>query len=176
MRATSGGVTLAKPVVILGGIALVAVVVIVGETSGTKHTAGLALAQAAAAEQSFCPNPAHAAPTRVPAEFTMAVARAFQIDEVAVHHGAFVRCAGEQLLACYVGANLNCFKADTRRALPGAAAWCRDNPGSVNIPMSATGHDTIYEWSCKGRLAVAGRGVLTVDGQGYVAENWKEIR
>ena len=172
MRAKSCGVTLAKLVV----IALVVVVVIVGETKGTKYTAGLALAQGAAAEHPFCPNPAHAAPVKVPAELTMAVARAFQIDEAAVRHGAFVRCAGEHLLACYVGANLNCFKADTRRTLPGAAAWCRDNPASASIPMSATGHDTIYEWSCKGRRAVAGRSVLTVDAQGYVAENWKEVR
>ena len=105
-----------------------------------------------------------------------AVAEAFQIDSPAVRDAAFVRCVGWKLMACYIGANLDCFKADKRHALPGATAWCRENPGSKGIPMSATGHDTIYEWSCKGRRAVAGKAVMTVDPQGYIADNWKEIR
>jgi hypothetical protein len=105
-----------------------------------------------------------------------AVAKALAIDNASVRHAAFVRCVGRRLLGCYVGANLVCDKAETHRTLPGATAWCRNNPGSEGIPMSATGHDTIYDWSCKGRRAVAGKTVLTVDAQGYIAENWKEIR
>ncbi|MGB6535489.1 MAG: hypothetical protein WBF58_05950 [Xanthobacteraceae bacterium] len=42
--------------------------------------------------------------------------------------------------------------------------------------MSATGHDTVYAWSCKGRRAVAGKAAVRVDPQGYIAENWKEIK
>jgi hypothetical protein len=79
-------------------------------------------------------------------------------------------------MACTVGANLDCDKADTRRALPGATAWCRDNPGATGIPMAATGRATIYEWSCKGRRAVAGKVAMPIDPQGYIADNWKEIR
>jgi hypothetical protein len=138
--------------------------------------APVALAQTVPNDQAFCPSSAHASPTKTPADLVAAVARAFQIDDVSARDAAFVRCVGQKPLACYVGANLNCFKADTRRMLPGATAWCRDNPGSATIPMSATGHDTIYEWSCKGHRAVAGRIVMTVDAQGYIAENWKELR
>jgi len=138
--------------------------------------APVALARAGSAEQSYCPNAAHASPTKIPADLVVPVARAFQIDEAAVRGAAFVRCAGPKLLACSVGANLNCFKADMRRTLPGATTWCRDNPGSASIPMSATGHETIYEWSCKGHRPVAGKIMTTVDAQGYIAENWKEIR
>jgi hypothetical protein len=105
-----------------------------------------------------------------------AVSKAFQIDNTSVRDAAFVRCAGRNLMGCYVGANLDCDNANTHRALAGAAAWCRENPESTGIPMSATGHDTIYEWSCKGRRAVAGKAVMTVDPQGYIADNWKEIR
>jgi hypothetical protein len=104
------------------------------------------------------------------------VAKAFGIDNAAVRDAAFVRCVGPKLMGCYIGANLDCFKAETRRALPGATAWCRANPGSNIIPMSATGHDTIYEWSCKGRRAIAGKVAVTVDPQGYIADYWKEIR
>jgi hypothetical protein len=138
--------------------------------------APVALAQAVPAEQGFCPSTAHLSPTKTPASLVAAVARVFQIDDASAREAAFVRCAGQKLLACYVGANLNCSKADTRRMLPGAVAWCRDNPDSATIPMSATGHETIYEWSCKGQRAAAGRTVMTVDAQGYIAENWKELR
>jgi hypothetical protein len=131
--------------------------------------------KSAAAEPSYCPSPAHAWPGKVPAQLVPAVAVAFQADAASVRGAAFVRCAGRKLLSCYVGANLDCFKADTRRSLPGAAAWCRRNPGSTGIPMAATGHDTIYAWSCSGRRAVAGEAAMTVDPQGYIAENWKEI-
>ena len=124
----------------------------------------------------YCPNPDHATPRKVPADLMSAVATTFQIDNDAVRKAAFVRCAGPKLIGCYIGANLDCDKAETSRSLPGATAWCRGNPGSKIIPMSATGHDTIYEWSCKGRHAVAGKAMVTVDPQGYIADNWREIR
>lgn len=133
-------------------------------------------AQPAAAAEPYCPNLAHASPAKVPTDLVPAVAATFQLDAATVRDAAFVRCVGGKLMGCYVGANLNCFKADRRQALPGATAWCRENPGSKGIPMSATGHNTIYAWSCKDRRAVAGAAVMTVDPQGYIADNWKEIR
>lgn len=139
-------------------------------------TAILATAQTAGAADLYCPNPSHARPAKVPPDFVPAVAKTFQIDNGAVREAGYVRCVGPKLMGCYIGANLDCFKAETRRVLPGATAWCRQNPGSQVIPMSATGHDTIYEWSCHGRRAVAGGTMVTIDPQGYIAENWKEIR
>ena len=124
----------------------------------------------------YCSNPDHATPGRVPADLMSAVATTFQIDNDAVRKAAFVRCVGPKLMGCYIGANLDCDKAETSRSLPGATAWCRGNPGSKIVPMSATGHDTIYEWSCKGRHAAAGKAMVTVDPQGYIAGNWREIR
>ncbi len=137
---------------------------------------GVTSANGARAADAYCPDPAHARPEKVPANLVATVATAFQIDAALVRDAAFVRCVGSTLMACYVGANLVCDKADTRRILPGATAWCRDNSGSSNIPMAATGHATIYEWSCKGTTAVAGKSVMTVDPQGYIADNWKQLR
>jgi len=128
------------------------------------------------AAPAYCPNPAHSRPANVPPDLVPAVAAAFNIDKDAAPNTAFVRCVGAKLMGCYVGANLDCDKANTRRALPGATAWCRQNPGATNIPMAATGHATIYEWSCKGRRAVAGKQVMKVDRQGYIADNWKVIQ
>ncbi|MEJ2435215.1 MAG: hypothetical protein P8Y53_19470 [Pseudolabrys sp.] len=59
--------------------------------------------------------------------------------------------------------------------LKGATAWCRAHPNAKFIPLSATGHATIYNWSCKGRRAVAGKALMAVDHQGYIAGNWKKL-
>jgi hypothetical protein len=143
---------------------------------GALFAAAILPAQPAAAAEPYCPNPGHVSPGKVPADLAAAVAKTFQIDNAAVRDAAFVRCVGPKLMGCYIGANLDCDKAETSRSLPGATAWCRDNPDSKIIPMSATGHDTIYEWSCKGPRAVVGNAVMTVDSQGYIADNWREIR
>ena len=132
--------------------------------------------QQGVAQKAYCPDPAHATPEKVPEPLIEAVAKTFAIDPATVRNTAFVRCVGRKLKGCYTGANLVCFKANTSRELPGATTWCRDHPASKGIPMAATGHDTIYDWSCSDHRAVAGRTVLTVDPQGYIAENWKEIR
>jgi hypothetical protein len=138
--------------------------------------AGVIVPKSVHAAAPYCPNAAHARPQQVPAELMAAVAKTFQIDAATVKNAAFVRCVGSTLMGCYVGANLDCDKADTHRALPGATAWCRDNPGSQSIPMAATGHATIYAWSCNGKRAVAGKALMAVDRQGYIAANWKEIQ
>jgi hypothetical protein len=42
--------------------------------------------------------------------------------------------------------------------------------------MFATGHATIYDWSCKNDQAVAVRILMPVDAQGYIAGNWRAVR
>ena len=111
----------------------------------------------------------------VPPGLQAEAARAFGIPRQAAR-GAMVRCVGQKLLACSIGANLNCGKANLERSLPAASAYCRANPDTDFIPMFVTGHDTIYDWRCVNGEAVAGKALVTVDPQGFVAENWKEIR
>ena len=72
--------------------------------------------QQTAAQRPYRPDPAHADPEKVPAHLIAAVARAFQIEDVAVRNAAFVRSAGPKLMGHYTGANLNRFKADKRRS------------------------------------------------------------
>lgn len=115
------------------------------------------------------------APAPVPKDLEAAVAKTFGLPVELVRRGAFVRCVGGRLLACLVGANLNCGKANTRRSLPGASEYCRANPGANDIPMFATGHDTVYAWRCVGKRAVAGKALVSVDAHGYDGGNWKEI-
>jgi hypothetical protein len=132
-------------------------------------------ARSARAAQPYCPNPSHQHPKPVPANLAARVGKALQIDAAMVKSATFVRCVGPTLMGCTIGANLVCGKADTRRNIPGATAWCHNHPGSDFIPLSATGHATIYDWSCAGRRAVPGKVLVAVDPRGYIAENWKKV-
>jgi hypothetical protein len=133
--------------------------------------AGLS-APALAPDAQICPERPDVFPA--PQALQPKIAEAFGVPAEAAGH-AMARCAGTTLLACIVGANLNCGKADARRSLPGATAWCRGYPDADSIPMYVTGHATIYAWRCVGAKAVPAKAVVTVDPQGFVAENWKEI-
>ena len=86
------------------------------------------------------------------------------------------RCAARQVLVCTTGANLDCGKADTRRNLPAATAYCRANPGSSVIPAVVTGHATPFSWSCMGSRAVPDRAAEPLDAQGFKANLWKSLR
>ena len=131
-----------------------------------------ALAAPSAAVAAICPGLGGVAPARP--ELQAKIAAAFNIPPEGARN-AVVRCAGPKLMACVIGANLNCGKADARRLLPGAAAWCRANPSANFIPMHATGHATIYAWRCAAGKAVAGKTVIAVDRQGFFAANWREV-
>jgi hypothetical protein len=134
---------------------------------------GPAFAQSATA---YCAGGAgHQSAVATPAALVPIVAKAFEIDADLAQSSTYVRCDGRRLMACAVGANLDCGKADTRRSLPGATAFCRNNPGSSDIPMVATGHATIYDWHCVGRRAVAGKIMTPVDRHGFIAANWKAV-
>jgi hypothetical protein len=40
--------------------------------------------------------------------------------------------------------------------------------------MAATGHATVYEWSCKKGRAVAGKALARVDPQGFIADKLED--
>jgi hypothetical protein len=86
------------------------------------------------------------------------------------------RCMNGKVWLCNYGANLVCGKANTSKSLPGAEDFCRQNPDAAAIPMAATGHDTVYEWTCAGDRARISRQVQKVDPRGFIAANWKELR
>jgi len=105
--------------------------------------------------------------------------RLFEIDldlsSAFVATSTFTRCMNGKVWLCYVGANLACGKADVSDSA-GAAAFCRQNPNSASVPMSATGHATVYSWKCVGTKATIDQQFERVDPRGFVAENWKELR
>jgi hypothetical protein len=68
--------------------------------------------------------------------------------------GAFhYRCYQGTVMGCWVGANLNCGRAETQTRNDGADEWCRAHPNDPNIPAVATGHSTIYVWRYVGSRA-----------------------
>ncbi len=112
-----------------------------------------------------------------PGSLVSAVAAAFGVHmppaEVAAQ--SVIRCDNGVVLACMVGANLNCGKADVRTTSAGGDAWCVEHPNASFIPMFATGHATVYAWRCDGTRAVPERQAQAVDAQGYAAGNWRRV-
>ena len=85
-----------------------------------------------------------------------------------------IRCVDGRVLACSRGANLPCDKADARRRMPDADAWCRQgNSGAV--PAYVTGHATLYAWECRGGRAGPVRQVAQADARGFVAAYWRAL-
>lgn len=91
--------------------------------------------------------------------------------------GIFLRCYQGQLLACTVGANLNCGQADTSTAPnAGMVRFCKASPESDFIPLYIVGHDGIYSWGCRDGVPEIQKQIFHVDPRGFVAELWHAVQ
>jgi hypothetical protein len=88
--------------------------------------------------------------------------------------GSVWRCMDGKLYACFVGANLPCdAKANTDKTPTSAENdFCKANPDSLSIPAAVTGHETVYDWQCKGTVPNADKVGFHVDPRGYISEIW----
>jgi len=115
----------------------------------------------------------------LPGSLILAARRMFEIPaataDADVRTTTAFRCMKGAVWLCSYGANLVCDKADASRVSPGADQFCKQNPGSTSIPMSATGHATVYDWTCAGTQARVVRQVTDVDARGFIAGNWKQL-
>jgi hypothetical protein len=86
-----------------------------------------------------------AATRPIPPSLAPAVIAAFRVRMTPAYvvDTGVMRCADGHLLACLVGANLNCGKADTRTTNPGASGWCRDHANSDFVPRSPSGRSSM---------------------------------
>ncbi|CCE11921.1 exported hypothetical protein [Bradyrhizobium sp. STM 3843] len=148
---------------------------------GATALALLAIASAAAqakAEQpaDYCRRVGNDdAPRDLPPDMAPAVAKLFELsgpEEAA--DAAVYRCAGGKPLACYVGANLPCAKIATSRTNEAVSRYCRENPGGT-VPAAVSGHDTLFEWRCVGKDALAGKPLWHLDARGFAIELWKPL-
>jgi hypothetical protein len=110
-----------------------------------------------------------------PASLASAIKRLFNLKGNNLPTAAYYRCAAGHVLACWVGANIPCGKANTAKTLPAATEWCATHPDSDFIPMVVTGHDTLYSWRCVGHAAQAGAPAGKLDARGFFDENWKRV-
>ena len=87
------------------------------------------------------------------------------------------RCMDGQVYACNFGANLPCSSKANTEKIPSTAMqdYCRENPDAEFIPMSVTGHSTIYSWHCVKDTPELLDQIAKVDAAGYLAEIWYAI-
>jgi hypothetical protein len=88
------------------------------------------------------------------------------------------RCMNKQVYVCNFGANLPCnSKANTDKSPTQAMTdYCKDNPDSDFIPMSVTGHSTIYSWHCVKDTPELLDQVDQVDAAAYLERIWYQIQ
>jgi hypothetical protein len=117
-------------------------------------------------------------PGKVPASLIPAFVRSFHtmMSAAEIQGNSRFRCYRGKVMGCMIGANLNCWKADTGKRSQAGDEWCREHPNDQNpIPMAITGHSTIYDWHCSSRQAVPRRQFSKVNGRGFEAMNWKPL-
>lgn len=84
------------------------------------------------------------------------------------------RCMGGELYTCNYGANLPCNSKANTDKIPTQAMedYCKANPDANIIPMSITGHSTIYNWHCVKDAAELLNQIANVDAEGYLEQIW----
>ncbi len=87
------------------------------------------------------------------------------------------RCMTGEVYACNFGANLPCsYKANTDKTPTQAMIdYCQANPDSDFIPMSVTGHSTIYSFHCVKDTPELLDQIEKVDAEGYLEQIWYPI-
>jgi hypothetical protein len=86
------------------------------------------------------------------------------------------RCMNRAVFVCAVGANIPCdTKADRAKRNLGADNYCRENHNAAFVPAYATGHRSIYEWSCAGGNSVRGKRLVKLDARGYRIDFWHRV-
>lgn len=86
------------------------------------------------------------------------------------------RCMSGAVYVCAVGANIPCdAKADLAKRNLGAENYCRDNRNATFVPAYATGHASIYGWSCSAGKAVLGKPLAEVDYRGFRVDFWYRV-
>jgi hypothetical protein len=87
------------------------------------------------------------------------------------------RCMDKSVYVCNIGANLPCdSKADTNKNPTQAMQdFCKANQNADSIPMSVTGHATIYSWGCAKDTPKLLSQVFQVDAAGYITNIWYQL-
>jgi hypothetical protein len=87
------------------------------------------------------------------------------------------RCMNNAVFVCNFGANLPCdSKADTNKNPTQAMLdFCKANLDAEGIPMSVTGHATIYSWGCVKDTPKLLDQVSQVDAAGYITNIWYKL-
>lgn len=97
------------------------------------------------------------------------------IDTARIQEMSVMRCMGGRPYACFVGANLPCGKANMAVELPAAKEWCGKNPDADFIPAYISGHDSAYNWCCRGGKAVIVPPSASLDIRGFFTQYWKPL-
>jgi hypothetical protein len=116
--------------------------------------------------------------TPIPAALTPYLASALGLParSTIAAEGYYWRCMSGAVYVCAVGANIPCdARADRAKRNTGAEHYCRENPDASFVPAYATGHASLYAWSCSAGKPVAGKPMSKLDHRGYRIDFWHRV-
>jgi hypothetical protein len=96
-------------------------------------------------------------------------------DDAILQAQARFRCMNGKAYICFAGANLPCGKLNTSRQNEGAENFCRSEPEADFVPMSATGHDSVYSYRCHDGKAEVLRATYELDERGFAKSLWMAL-
>jgi hypothetical protein len=96
-------------------------------------------------------------------------------DDAVLQAQARFRCMNGKAYICFAGANLPCGKLNTSRQNEGAENFCRSEPEADFVPMSATGHDSVYSYRCHDGKAEVLRATYELDERGFAKSLWMAL-
>jgi|HubBroStandDraft_1064217.scaffolds.fasta_scaffold02542_7 hypothetical protein len=114
----------------------------------------------------------------IPAALKPHVAEALGLpaDSAIAPENYYWRCMSGAVYVCAVGANIPCdAKADRSRRNLGAEHYCRENRDATLVPAYATGHASIYSWSCSAGNTVPGKRLAKIDHRGFRVDFWYRV-
>jgi hypothetical protein len=117
-----------------------------------------------------------ASPIPVALEPYLAKALGLPTNTAIAPESYYWRCMSGAVYVCAVGANIPCdAKADLAKRNLGAEHYCRENRNATFVPAYATGHATIYSWSCSAGKAFPGKPLAEVDYRGFRVDFWYRV-
>ncbi len=96
-------------------------------------------------------------------------------DDALLQAQAKFRCMNGKAYVCFIGANLPCGKLNTSRENEGAENFCRSEPEADFVPMSATGHDSVYSYRCHDGKPEVLRATYELDERGFAKSLWMAL-
>ena len=144
--------------------------------SGALAACLIALPAAADPAGAYCGKSASTHERPLPAALQALAAKALDTDVASIQADAYLPLFARTSVGLHGRRQSELRESRHEQASALGHRLLPENPDASVVPMVVTGHDTIYSWSCVHGAPQIQEPSAAVDADGYVADNWREIK